>query len=29
MLLDHIPGALGVHGSPSTDGTLVKYTGGL
>ena len=29
MLLDHIPSTLGVHGSPPTDGTLVKYTGGL
>ena len=29
MLLDHIPGALGVHGSPSTEETLVEYTGGL
>ena len=29
MLLDHIPGALGVHGSPPTNGTLVEYTGGL
>ena len=29
MLLDHIPGELGVHGSPSTEETLVEYTGGL
>ena len=29
MLLDHILGALGVHGSPSTEETLVEYTGGL